>query len=154
MSKCTHIGVISDTHGLVRPEALEALQGSDLILHAGDIGNPDVLDSLQKIAPVYAVRGNNDREAWAQEIPLTQKIDVRGQTFYVLHEIAQLDRDLNAAKLSAVIYGHSHKPLAENRSGVLFLNPGSAGRRRFKLPVAVARLYVNEKQLEHEIVEL
>ncbi len=148
------IGIISDTHGLMRPEALEALQDCTMILHAGDIGSPEVLVSLQAIAPVYAVRGNNDRDAWAKKIPLSMVVDVSKQSFYVLHELAHLDFDPTAAEFRAVIYGHSHKPLAEYRKDVLYLNPGSAGPRRFKLPVAVARLYVDDDKLEHEFLEL
>ncbi len=148
------IGIISDTHGLVRPEAIEVLQDSDLLIHAGDIGSPDVLEALRSIAPVYAVRGNNDREEWAQNIPLTEQISFCDHILYVIHEIAQLDLDSHVADFSAVIYGHSHKPVAEKRDGVLYLNPGSAGRKRFKLPVTVARLYVCEDGLEHEIIGL
>ncbi len=154
MKKLRIVGVISDTHGLVRPEALEALEDSDLILHAGDIGSLEVLETLRSIAPVFTVRGNNDRESWGQAIPLTERVEVGSQSFYVLHELAHLDLDPVALGFQAVIYGHSHKPLAEHRDGVLYLNPGSAGPRRFKLPVSVARLYVNNNQLDHEIIEL
>ena len=150
----TTIGVISDTHGLVRPEALEALQGSELILHAGDIGHCKVLETLRKIAPVVAVRGNNDRESWGQEIPLTEIVVVASHSLYILHEVAHLDLESATTKLSAVIYGHSHKPQAEYRHGVLFLNPGSAGPRRFRLPVTVAHLYVGSQGLDYDIVDL
>ncbi|GJL56751.1 MAG: phosphoesterase [Nitrospirales bacterium] len=150
----TTVGVISDTHGLMRPEALAALQGSELIIHAGDIGSAAVLERLRDIAPVFAVRGNNDRDAWSRDIPLTQRVDVGSHSFYVLHELAHLDLEPAAVGLSAVLYGHSHKPLAEHRTGVLYLNPGSAGPRRFRLPVAVARLSVNNEKLDHEILEL
>lgn len=154
MTKATTIGVISDTHGLIRPEALEFLQGSDLIIHAGDIGKPEVLESLREIAPVYAVRGNNDKQPWAEGLPYTEVVEVESHFLYVLHEIQCLDLDPGAAQFSAVIFGHSHHPLAEYRKGVLYLNPGSAGPRRFHLPIALARLYINETKLVHEIVEL
>ncbi|HYC44208.1 MAG TPA: metallophosphoesterase family protein [Burkholderiales bacterium] len=148
------VGVISDTHALVRDEALAALRGSDLIVHAGDIGGPDVLDALRAIAPVYAVRGNNDRDAWGRTLPHTEVVEVGGHLLYLVHDIADLDVDPAAAGFAAVIYGHSHKPVAERRDGVLFLNPGSAGPRRFRLPIAVARLRVTRDTLEPEIVEL
>ena len=154
MNKGTTIGIISDTHGLVRPQALEVLEGSDLIIHAGDIGGPKVLETLRSIAPVFAVRGNNDWDSWAEKIPITEIVDIGAKSFYVLHELDLLDLDPAVAEFSAVIYGHSHKPQAESRKGVLYLNPGSAGPRRFKLPVAVARIYVSDDRLEHEIVEL
>jgi len=148
------VGVISDTHGLVREQALAALEGSELIIHAGDIGAPEVLDRLRAIAPVRAVRGNNDREPWARSLPLSDVIEVGEYRIYLLHDISELDVDPSAAGFAAVITGHSHKPLAERRDGVLFLNPGSAGPRRFRLPIAVARLRVSESGLEHEIVEI
>lgn len=148
------IGVISDTHGVLRDEALAALQDSELILHAGDIGAPEVLARLREIAPVYAVRGNNDRAGWAQAVPLTEAIEVGNHSIYLLHDIADLDIDPAAARFSAVITGHSHKPLIERRDGVLYLNPGSAGPRRFRLPIAVAHLHVTQDALEAEIVEL
>ena len=148
------VGVISDTHGLVRPEALEFLQGSDLIIHAGDIGKAEVLDTLRTIAPVYAVRGNIDKEPWAKELPQTEVVEIGSHFLYVLHELEHLDLDPGAAQFSAVISGHSHRPLAEYRKGVLFLNPGSAGPRRFHLPIALARLHIYKSRLVHEIVEL
>lgn len=148
------VGVISDTHGLVREQALAALEGSELIIHAGDIGAPEVLERLRAIAPVRAVRGNNDRDAWARSLPLTDVIEVGEHHIYLLHDISELDVDPSAAGFAAVIAGHSHKPLAERRDGVLYLNPGSAGPRRFRLPIAVARLYVSESGLEHEIIEI
>ena len=146
--------MISDTHGLVRAEALAALAGSELIVHAGDIGTPAVLDALRAIAPVYAVRGNNDREDWACAIPHTDVIEAGGALLYLVHDIADLDVDPAAAGFAAVIYGHSHKPLAENREGVLYLNPGSAGPRRFRLPIAVARLEVRDGGVSAELIEL
>ena len=148
------VGVISDTHGLMRDEALEALRGSDLIIHAGDIGSPDVLAALSRIAPTHAVRGNNDRDAWGMSLPFTEIVSAGGREFYLLHDIADLDVDPAAAGFAAVICGHSHKPRIEWRQGVLFLNPGSAGPRRFKLPIALARLTVSVRGLEPEIVEL
>lgn len=147
------VGVISDTHGLLRPEAVAALQGSELIIHAGDIGSREVLDELAKIAPVFAVRGNNDRDEWAHALPLTDVVEVGDRLVYLLHDIADLDIDPAAAGMAAVITGHSHKPVAETRDGVLFLNPGSAGPRRFKLPITVARLEVGAR-IESEIVHL
>ncbi|GJL51359.1 MAG: phosphoesterase [Nitrospirales bacterium] len=154
MKTITTIGVISDTHGLVRPEALEALEGSKFIIHAGDVGHLKVLEALREIAPVLVVRGNNDQEGWGQEIPLTEVVEVGSHSLYVLHELAHLDLDPATAKLSAIIYGHSHKPQAEYREGVLFLNPGSAGLRRFRLPVTVAHLYVGRHKLAYDIVDL
>jgi len=148
------IGVISDTHGVLRDEALAALQDSELILHAGDIGAPEVLARLREIAPVFAVRGNNDRADWARALPLTEAVEIAHHTIYLLHDIAELDIDPAAARFSAVITGHSHKPHIERRAGVLYLNPGSAGPRRFKLPIAVAHLHVTEDALEAQIVEL
>jgi putative phosphoesterase len=148
------VGVISDTHGLVREQALAALAGCELIIHAGDIGTPDVLERLREIAPVRAVRGNNDRGVWARSLPLNDVIEIGTHHVYLLHDIAELDIDPAAASMAAVITGHSHKPAAEVREGVLYLNPGSAGPRRFKLPIAVARLRVSKNGIEHEIVEL
>ena len=148
------VGVISDTHGLMRPAAMAALRGSDLIIHAGDVGAPEVLDTLRGIAPTFAVRGNVDTASWAARLPLTERVAAGGLSFFVLHEIAQLDLDPAAAGLAAVVFGHSHMPSIETRGGVLFLNPGSAGPRRFKLPVAVARVRVAGRQLRPEIVEL
>lgn len=150
----TTIGVISDTHGLLRPEAVEALRGSDYIIHAGDVGDPRILDQLRDIAPLTAVRGNIDREAWARELPKTDVLSVEGVDIYVLHDIADLDLKPEAAGFSAVIYGHSHVPKQETRNGVLYLNPGSAGPRRFRLPVTVARFEVRERRLEAAIVPL
>jgi putative phosphoesterase len=148
------VGVISDTHGLVRSEAVEALRGSELIIHAGDVGDPRVLDRLEQIAPTIAVRGNVDMAPWARSLPATKIIEVGDVRLYLLHDLATLDLDPKAAGLAAVIYGHSHQPKAEMRDGVLFLNPGSAGRRRFSLPVAVARLQIDGKSLTHEFIEL
>lgn len=148
------VGVISDTHGLLRPEAVAALQGVDRIVHAGDIGSPDVLQALARIAPVTAVRGNNDREAWAREIPETEAIEVEGAWLYVLHDLGELDLDPRAAGFAAVISGHSHRPKQEERDGVLYFNPGSAGPRRFRLPVTVGRLTVEGARVAGEIAQL
>ena len=139
--KAKLVGVISDTHGLLRPEAVEALKGSELIVHAGDIGGPEVIQALRAIAPVVAVRGNNDRGSWAAYV-------------YVLHDLKELDLSPEAAGFRVVVSGHSHKPLAEERRGVLYLNPGSAGPRRFKLPVTVAQLTLNGEDARAEIITL
>ena len=148
------VGVISDTHGLLRPEAIEALRGSELIVHAGDVGKADVLDALRAIAPTVAVRGNVDTGDLAATLPETEVVEVGRTHLYVLHDLSQLDLDPRAAGFAAVIFGHSHRPAAETRDGVLYLNPGSAGPRRFSLPVAVARPLVEGERLSHEIVEL
>jgi putative phosphoesterase len=148
------IGVISDTHGLLRPEALDALQGSDYIIHAGDVGDPQILDQLAAIAPVTAVRGNVDHGVWAQKIPATNILEIGEILIYVLHRIQDLDLKPEAAKFAAVIYGHSHVPKQEWKNGVLYFNPGSAGPRRFKLPVSLGRLLLANGKLESEIVML
>jgi len=148
------VGVISDTHGLLRPEAVEALRGADLILHAGDVGAPEVLEALGRLAPVHAVRGNNDRAPWAAKLPLTEVVPVGAHLFYVLHEGDLLDLDPAAAGFAAVVSGHSHKPVIETRGGVLWLNPGSAGPRRFRLPVTVARVRVRGAALAAELVDV
>ena len=148
------IGVISDTHGLLRPQALEALQGSELILHAGDIGRSSIIEQLRAIAPVHVVRGNCDRGPWAQALPETEVVSVGGSDIYMLHDLGRLDITPAAAGFAAVIYGHSHQPKVEERDGVLYLNPGSAGPRRFSLPVSVAKLYVEADGLRAEIIEI
>jgi hypothetical protein len=148
------VGVISDTHGLLRPQAVAALRGSDMIIHAGDVGNPDVIKALAGVAPTFAVRGNVDQGDWAARLPVTELVEVGERRFYVLHEISQLDLDPASAGFAAVVFRHSHQPLIERRHGVLFLNPGSAGPRRFKLPVAVARVTVSGPDVRPEIVEL
>jgi uncharacterized protein len=148
------IGVISDTHGLLRPQAVEALAGVELIIHAGDIGDPKVLRALKRIAPVHAVRGNTDRGGWAASLPRTLVVEVGGVHLYVLHELFCLDLDPAAAGLAAVIFGHSHSPHLERQNGVLFLNPGSAGPRRFTLPVSLALLKIVGNSLEPQIIDL
>ena len=150
----TVVGVISDTHGLMRPQALAALRGCDLIIHAGDVGKPEVLAALGTIAPTYAVRGNVDTGDWAEKLPATQRVMVGERAFFVLHDIGDLALDPAAAGFAAVVYGHSHMPSIETRDGVLFLNPGSAGPRRFKLPIALARVRVAAERLHPEIVQL
>jgi putative phosphoesterase len=148
------IGVISDTHGLLRPEAVEALQGCNRILHAGDVGSPDVLNQLRLVAPSVAVRGNVDKGGWALALPRTATIELDGHAIPVLHILADLDLEPAAAGISAVVYGHSHKPSIEERDGVLFLNPGSAGPRRFRLPVSIARMSIVDGRLAARIIEL
>ena len=148
------IGVISDTHGLLRAEALSALQKSDRIIHAGDIGDPAILDRLSEIAPVTAVRGNVDREAWTKNIPESDVLESDGVSIYVLHILEKFDLKPEAAGIGAVIYGHSHVPKQEMRDGVLYFNPGSAGPRRFHLPVTVGKLMVQGSKIRGEIVQL
>jgi putative phosphoesterase len=137
------IGVISDTHGLLRPEALAALRGSSHILHAGDVGDIDILDALKQIAPVTAIRGNIDTDGPTAQLPATEVIELEGHLIYLLHSLADLDLKPEAAGMSVVISGHSHKPKVETRNGVLYLNPGSAGPRRFSLPITVAHLHLD-----------
>ena len=148
------IGVISDTHGLLRPQAVRALEGVELIIHAGDIGDPKILRALARIAPVHAVRGNTDRGDWAADLPQSLVVEVGGVHLYVLHELFCLDLDPGASGINAVIFGHSHEPHMERQNGVLFLNPGSAGPRRFTLPVTLARIKLQGISLYLELVEL
>ena len=148
------IGLISDTHGLVRPEVLPVFAGAALIIHAGDIGTSEVLKELKSIAPVIAVRGNNDKEAWAGAIPETKVIHVGEVSIYVLHDLKEIDLSPGAAGYQVVVSGHSHRPLIDKREGVLYVNPGSAGPRRFKLPVTVARLTIEGPKVEGEVVNL
>lgn len=147
------IGVISDTHGLLRPQAVKALQGVEFIIHAGDIGGPDILAALEAIAPVGAVRGNTDKGKWARKLPQTRVVEAGGAHLYVLHELYALDLDPAAAGLAAVIFGHSHHPHLERRNGVLYLNPGAAGPRRFTLPVSLALLRIAANSLQVELIE-
>ncbi|MBI4880785.1 MAG: metallophosphoesterase family protein [Planctomycetes bacterium] len=148
------VGVISDTHGLLRPEALTALSGCGLILHAGDVGDPGVLLRLAALAPVVAVRGNTDNARWAARLRRAEVVEAAGRRLYVLHDLAALDLDPVAAGLAAVISGHSHEPYVAEQGGVLYLNPGSAGPKRFHLPVTLARIHLRESGLEAEIVHL
>ena len=148
------IGVISDTHGLLRAEALEALASSQLIIHAGDIGSPEILPKLNALAPVHAVRGNVDTQPWAHEIPENTVVEVQGRLLYLLHDYKQLNLDPRASGFAAVIFGHSHVPKNETLKGVLYFNPGSAGPLRFRLPVSVGRLRVSASGIQAEIVML
>jgi hypothetical protein len=148
------IGLISDTHGLLRPEALRALGGSDLIIHAGDVGKPEILAALNLVAPVVAVRGNIDQGVWASALPLTASAETGSAAIYVLHDIQQLDLDPAVSGFQVVVSGHSHKASRTERGGVLYLNPGSAGPRRFHLPVTVARLDLRESPWKVEFIEL
>jgi len=150
----TIIGVISDTHGLLRPEAQEALRGSDRIIHAGDVGDRSILRRLEQLAPVTAVRGNVDDLLWAKQLPETSVVDVEGLSIYVLHALDRLNLKPEAAGFAAVIYGHSHVPKQEMKNGVLYFNPGSAGPRRFSLPVSLGRLTVENGQLRPELIPL
>ena len=148
------IGLISDTHGLLRPEALAFLRGCDHIVHGGDIGNAGILDELRAIAPLTVVRGNNDRGAWAEAIAETEWLQLGSLWLLAIHDLAQLDIDPPAAGVRVVVSGHSHQPLQEERDSVLYLNPGSAGPRRFTLPIALARLRIDGNGAQAEIVEL
>jgi uncharacterized protein len=148
------VGVISDTHGLLRPEAVDSLRGVSLILHAGDVGKPEVLEALRRLAPTLVVRGNVDHGDWASRLPVSEIVQVGDHSFYMLHDIGEFDLDLPTAGFAAMIFGHSHQPSIETRGGVLFLNPGSAGPRRFKLPVSVAHIRVSGAGLDPEIVIL
>jgi putative phosphoesterase len=148
------IGLIADTHGLLRPEALDYLAGSDHIVHAGDIGGPELLERLAAIAPLTVVRGNNDTAAWARAIPETARLDPGGVGIYVIHDIKELGIDPAAGGVRVVVSGHSHKPACIERDGVLYVNPGSAGRRRFTLPVAAGELLIEGGQVEVRLVTL
>jgi putative phosphoesterase len=148
------VGLISDTHGLVRLQALDALNGVDLIIHAGDIGAPEVIDALKRIAPVVAIKGNNDREGWAKSLPDMKLVKTTDVKLFIIHNVKELNFDPAARGIQVVISGHSHKPSVGNRDGVLYVNPGSAGPRRFKLPIAVGKLQVEGMQVRAEIIEL
>jgi hypothetical protein len=147
------IGVISDTHALLRPEAVRALDGCELILHAGDIGNSQVISTLKAIATVVAIRGNIDKGSWANEFPITEALEVNGKFIYLIHNIDELDLD-PIGTFDAVVFGHSHQPKNEEKNGVLYFNPGSAGPRRFSLPIAVGRLSTHEHGITGQIIEL
>jgi uncharacterized protein len=148
------IGVISDTHGLLRPEAVELLRGSEHIIHAGDIGSAEIVPALEKIAPVTAIRGNVDVESWARRFPETEVVELAGIHIYILHDLHALDLNPRAAGFAAVISGHSHQPKQEEKDGVLYFNPGSAGPRRFKLPISVGQLVVGAEGIMGKIVRI
>ena len=148
------IGLIADTHNLLRPEALAALQGVDHLIHAGDIGGPHILADLERIAPLSVVRGNNDQDSWADAIPERLTLRFGAIALHVLHDLKQLDIDPLAAGVDVVIAGHSHKPKVERRDGVLYVNPGSAGPRRFSLPISLALLELNDGQAQVELISL
>ena len=152
--KALQVGLISDTHGLLRPEAVEALRGSDFIIHAGDIGSAEILEELGRIAPVTAVRGNNDNGGWIQHVPVTNGVVVGGIHIHVIHDLAWLADDIESRGVRVVVAGHSHRPRIETRGGILFVNPGSAGRRRFSLPVSVGRLQLQGAEVAAELVTL
>jgi len=148
------IGVISDTHGLLRDEAVDELQGSHLIIHAGDVGKLAVLDELRKLAPVVAVRGNMDWGDWTKDLRIWEVVEAAGTHLYMLHDLAGLDLDPAAAGMDAVIFGHSHRPEIREKNGVLYFNPGSAGPRRFTMPVTIGRITVRNQKIKAEIIEL
>jgi putative phosphoesterase len=148
------VGLISDTHGLLRDEALRALDGADLIIHAGDVGKPEILDALKALAPLVAVRGNIDTGAWASALPVTAVAQAGPAAIYVLHDVQQLDLDPATARFQVVVSGHSHQPARREQSGVLYLNPGGAGPRRFRLPVTVARLDLGRKPWQVKFIHL
>jgi len=148
------IGLISDTHGLLRPQALRALESADMIVHAGDVGDPEILEALKTIAPVFAVRGNVDTDQWAQALPETEVIETDSIMLYVLHDVHALDLNPATAGFHVIISGHSHKPTRTEHNGVLFLNPGSAGPRRFDLPVTVALLHLDQGPWKIDFVHL
>lgn len=148
------IGVISDTHGLLRPEAGDALRGSELILHAGDIGAPEILKYLRNVAPITTVRGNLDTQSWAQKLPQTEVVEIGGISIYMLHNLDDLDLKPEAAGFQVVVYGHSHQSKIEEKNGVLYFNPGSAGPRRFHLPVSVGKLVIEDGRIHSELIDL
>jgi uncharacterized protein len=148
------IGVISDTHGLLRPEALSAMKGCNHIIHAGDVGDPLIIEELRSNAPVTFIRGNIDTDPWGRLQPDTEVVELASKSFYILHDLATLDLDARAAGFAAVISGHSHKPKIEWKDNVLYFNPGSAGPRRFKLPITVGRIVIEGDQLRPEIIQL
>lgn len=148
------VGIISDTHGLLRPEAVELLRGSEHIIHAGDIGAPEIIGELEKIAPVTAIRGNVDTQTWARKFAETEVVELEGLHLYVIHDANALDLNPRAGGFAAVISGHSHKPSQEVKDGVLYFNPGSAGPRRFKLPISVGRMVIAEGKVSAEILEI
>jgi len=148
------VGLISDTHGLLRPEARSLLLGCDYIVHGGDIGAAEILEDLAALAPLVAVRGNNDNQDWARDLPETEMVRVGGAFLYVIHDLSQLDIDPFAAGVQAIVSGHSHKPLIEMRDGIVYVNPGSAGPRRFKLPISMGELLIDGATVTARTVEL
>ncbi len=154
MNKHKIIGILSDTHGVLRPEVVSAISDSDIIFHAGDIGDAEVLYSLSEIAPVHAVRGNTDRGKWTEKLPLTKAVEFYGHFFYLLHELDSLDIDPGAASFEMVIFGHTHRADLKKQGSVFYLNPGSAGPRRSSLPVTIAKVVINSNDLIPEIIRL
>ena len=152
--KTPWLGIISDTHGLLRPEAIQALRGAEQIIHAGDVGDPEILAALQSVAPVTAVRGNVDHGTWAEKLAASEWLEWRDHAFFVLHKLTDLDLDPSRAELSAVVYGHTHQPEIRQRDGILYLNPGSAGPRRFRLPTTVMRVWAADGVLRAAILDL
>jgi len=148
------VGVLSDTHGLLRSEVLPALAGVSHILHAGDVGSQQILDDLRSIAPVTVIRGNTDTDGPCALLPATEMVELAGRFFYLVHDIAQLDINPSAAGVDCVIFGHSHKPFSEERRGVLYLNPGSCGPRRFNLPITLALLEIDAERISHRLIHL
>jgi uncharacterized protein len=148
------VGVISDTHGLLRPQAMAALAGCDYLVHGGDIGKAEILDHLRAMAPLTVVRGNNDRASWAADVPETAQLEIGAVTIYAVHDIATLPLDPSGAGIAVVVYGHSHKARVETREGVLYLNPGSAGPRRFSLPVSVGELLIDGTNVSARVIDL
>lgn len=148
------LGVISDTHGLLRPEAVAALQGSDYIIHAGDIGAEDIIPTLQTIAPVAAIRGNIDHAAWTKQYPVDDFIELDDRLIYVIHDVNEINVSPHKASIDLVISGHSHKPGIKEKNGVIYLNPGSAGPRRFKLPISIATVEITKKKIIPQLIEL
>jgi len=153
-SEIVRVGVISDTHGLLRPEATAELGGSDFLIHAGDVGDPEILEELSRIAPLTTVRGNVDRGSWAKRLPKTQMFALNKTFIYVLHDLSDLDLSPGAAGIAAVVSGHSHVAVQSTKDGVLYFNPGSAGPRRFKLPVTIGKITIIDGKVQSEIVEL
>ena len=153
-AKVQRIGLISDTHGLLRPEALDALRGSDLILHAGDVGKPEILDELRRLAPAVAIRGNVDTSPWAKKLKETELVETAAATFYLIHNINDLNLTPSAAGIHVVLFGHSHQPAQYEKDGVLYINPGSAGPRRFNPPISLARLALATKPWSVDFIPL
>ena len=148
------IGVISDTHGMLSNRAIDALKGSNAVLHAGDVGSPGVLEALEEIAPVYPVKGNTDRGIWTERLPMTQLVELGGRLFYVIHNLGDLDIVPESIGVDAVIYGHTHIPKEERKKGVLYFNPGSAGPKRFRLPVCLGKITITNGDLTAEWIDL